>query len=97
MKSRNYETMYIVHPELDSEETHSLMEKYKDLVNDLGGEVTGLDDWGMRRLAYEIDDLREGYYVIMQYMADRSITDELERRIRLDDSIMRMITTREDE
>ncbi len=97
MVSRKYELMYIVHPDLSSEETRDLIERYKELTDELGGEVENVDDWGVRRLAYEIDELREGYYVVMQFQGDQRITEELQRRLRLDENIIRLMIIRDDE
>lgn len=91
----NYELMYIVNPELGSEATSELAQLYRKLAEELGGDVHDVDDWGMRRLAYEIDDHGEGHYVIMSFSAtsDR-VTNELDRRMRMDERVMRSMVFR---
>lgn len=97
MNFRNYELMYIVRPDLDGEDTTGLINGYQELLEDLGGEITGTDDWGMRRLAYEIDDHIEGYYVITRFMGDRVIIDEMERRMKLDGDVVRHMVVRDED
>ena len=67
------------------------------MVTSQGGEVLDVTEWGKRRLAYEINDYREGYYVIMKFKDESNVTAELERLMRINDSVMRYLTTRVDE
>ncbi len=97
MVSRKYELMYIAHPDLGSEEVQELIDRYREMTEELGGEVENVDDWGVRRLAYEIDELREGYYVVMEFRGDQEITEELQRRLRLNDNVIRLMIIRDDE
>ncbi len=97
MKFRNYETMYIVNPDIGGESIRDLAGKYLELINELGGEVSSVEDWGQRRFAYEIEDFTEGHYLIMQFAGDEDITKELDRRMKLDDDIIRMMTVRQDD
>ncbi|MCL6452839.1 MAG: 30S ribosomal protein S6 [Alicyclobacillus sp.] len=91
---RQYETMYILNPELEAEQTSELVSKYQSLVTEHGGEINQLEEMGKRRLAYEIDHHRDGYYVLMQYSAATDFTPELERQMRIDDNVLRFITVR---
>lgn len=94
----NYEMMYIVNPELGSETIGDLAQLYRELVEQVGGDVQSVDDWGMRRLAYEIDDYTEGHYVLMKFSAtNERITSELQRRMRMDERVMRNMIFRIDE
>ncbi|MFO8060749.1 MAG: 30S ribosomal protein S6 [Bacillota bacterium] len=95
MRFRDYETMYIVTPDLGGESIRALAAKYLELINELGGDVTSVEDWGQRRFAYEIDDYTEGHYLIMQFSGNEEITQELDRRMKLDDNIIRMMTVRQ--
>src|SRR5579875_1930425 len=67
---RQYESMYILKPELESEQTATLVAKYQSLVTEHGGQIDQVQEIGKRRLAYEIDKNREGYYVLMQFSTD---------------------------
>lgn len=94
---RKYEVMYIVRPDLEEEATKATVERYQNAVTENGGEVEKLDDKGKRRLAYEINDYREGYYVLMNINAGPAVVDELERLFNINEDIMRHIVIREDE
>lgn len=91
---RQYETMYVLKADLEDEQTTQLVEKYQSLVTEHGGQIDELQEMGKRRLAYEIEEYREGYYVLMQYTADTDFTKELERIMRIEDSILRYLTVR---
>ena len=71
-----------------------IIEKYTALIQNNGGEVTKVDPWGKRRLAYEIDKIREGYYVLVEFNADVELPAELERNFRIADEIMRYMVVR---
>ncbi|CCO08345.1 30S ribosomal protein S6 [Desulforamulus hydrothermalis] len=94
---RNYEVMYIIKPELEEENVTALIEKFKALVEEKGAEVTKVDKWGKRRLAYEINHLKEGIYVVMQFKAEAAAAAELDRVMKINDDIIRHMITREDE
>ncbi|MCL6547430.1 MAG: 30S ribosomal protein S6 [Alicyclobacillus sp.] len=91
---RQYETMYILKPDLEPEQTSELVAKFQSLVTQNGGEVTQLQELGKRRMAYEIDHYREGYYVLMQFTGNTEFTRELERVLRIDDNVLRYLTVR---
>jgi small subunit ribosomal protein S6 len=91
---RQYETMYILKAELDADQTAALVEKYQTLVTEHGGQIDQLQEIGKRRLAYEIQDLREGYYVLMQFSSDTDVTKELERVMKIEENLLRYMTVR---
>ena len=91
----NYEAMYILDPNLTEEATAALVEKFSTLVGN-SGSVTEVDQWGKRRLAYPINDLNEGYYVLMTFTAPAALPAELDRVFRITDGVMRsMIISKE--
>ena len=94
---REYESLYVLRPDLENEQTQDLINRFKEVVSNQGGEVLDVTEWGKRRLAYEINEYREGYYVIMKFKDDNNVTAELERLMRINDSVMRYLTTRVDE
>ena len=92
-----YELMFILHPATEMEAQDALIERYKGLVEQGGGSITEVRKWGKRRLAYEIDDQREGIYVLLNYEAESKVTDELDRVLKLTEAVIRFMITRSDD
>ena len=86
----NYELVMILKPDLGEEATAALIEKFKSLVEQRGT-VAEVDEWGKRHLAYPIDDITEGYYVLMTFTADPALPAELDRQMRINDNVMRSL------
>ena len=92
----NYEALYILKPDLTEEQTAALVERFKS-VAEANGTVSEVNEWGKRRLAYPINDLMEGYYVLMTFTAAAAIPAELDRIFRITDGVMRsMIVCKEE-
>ncbi len=94
---RPYELGFIIPSSVLEQDTKRVIEMVKGWVEDLGGEVTNVDYWGRRRLAYPIEDYREGYYVFLLMDFPTEQIKELERRIKLNDQIIRHLVVRQDE
>lgn len=92
----NYEVVYIMDPALGEEAIAAMIEKFKTLV-ETQGTVAAIDDWGKRRLAYPINDLMEGYYVLMTFTAAAAIPAELDRIFRITDGVMRSMIVCKDQ
>lgn len=90
--TEKYEALYIINPQLTEEETQALVEKFKAMV-EAEGTLTAIDEWGKRRLAYLIDDLAEGYYVLMNFETKPEFPAELDRVMKITDGIMRCLIT----
>jgi len=88
---QEYEVMYIIRPNYEEEKYAQVIEKFNALIQANGGEVTKTEPWGKRRLAYEIQKLREGYYVLVEFKAPADLPAELERNFRNADEIMRYL------
>ena len=86
----NYEVLYIINPTLGEEETAALVANCKAMTESRGT-VAEVDEWGKRKLAYPINDLEEGYYVLMTFTADPAFPAELDRKMRINTGIMRSI------
>ena len=84
-----YESMYILKPTIDEETRKSIVEKFKNLVEENGGKMEKVDEWGTRKLAYEIDYISEGYYVLMTFEAEPTLPLELERNYNIHDVVLR--------
>lgn len=94
---RPYEALYIVRPDLDDEAVNAIMEKYKGIIEEQGGEVENVNRWEKRRLAYEIKDQTEGIYLLMNFNAESAVSSELDRRFKISDDVIRHIIVRRDE
>ena len=84
----NYEAVYILDPAMNEEQIAAMVEKFKKVV-EANGTVSEVEEWGKRRLAYPINDLMEGYYVLMTFTAAAAIPTELDRIFRITDGVMR--------
>ncbi|MFN2452527.1 MAG: 30S ribosomal protein S6 [Candidatus Dormibacteria bacterium] len=86
---REYELMYIVRPELDDDAVRAATDGVQSLVENIGGEVIKTTPWGKRRLAYEVQHLRDGHYVLAQLRLEATRVGELERALRISDTVFR--------
>ena len=86
-----YECMYIVKPDMEDEARTALIQKFNDIITSNGGEVEKVDEWGKRKLAYPINYINDGYYVLVNFSADSQLPAELERNLKISDSVMRFI------
>ncbi|MBE3554035.1 MAG: 30S ribosomal protein S6 [Thermicanus sp.] len=93
---RNYEILFILRPDLTEEEVEASREKVKSIISDNGGEVTKLDPMGKRRLAYEIQDYREGIYTVIYFTGDDKTVKELDRVVRITEDIIRYLIVKND-
>lgn len=84
-----YESMYILKPNLDEETRASLVERFKSLVEENGGKVEKVDEIGQKKLAYEINYISDGYYVLMTFESPGEFPQELERIYKINENIMR--------
>lgn len=89
---RRYETTIIVHPSISQEERQAFFEKVTGLLATRNGILIRFDEWGQRRLAYEIKKETRGYYGFLEYCGDGALVKELERNIRLDDRSLKYMT-----
>jgi len=92
---RSYELLFIIKPEFDEEKNEAIIEKFTTLITKEGGEVTNVDKWGKRKLAYEIDKKwREGFYTLVHFNGEPAVASELDRVMKISDEIMRHMVTR---
>jgi small subunit ribosomal protein S6 len=94
---RRYETVFIVNPELSEDQHQLLFDKLNGLVPEDQGMLVKLDEWGNKRLAYEIKKHTRGYYVLMDFCGDGALVKEIERNLRLDDRVLKYMTVLKDE
>ena len=86
---RMYETIFIVKPDLGEEETKGLTAKVQEVIASMKGDFKRLEDWGARKLAYPIEKFARGRYYYLRFDGDAPLIAELERRLRLDDKVLR--------
>ena len=87
-----YETVFILDPGLDENQVNEEVEKTQALITSHGGKIVDVQRWGRKRLAYEINRKRDGVYTLLKYEASGDVVKELERRLRLDENVMRVLT-----
>ncbi|QXM06990.1 30S ribosomal protein S6 [Crassaminicella indica] len=88
---RKYETMFILKSNLEEEKRNEVIAKFKGIV-EANGEIEKIEEWGNRKLAYEINKMNEGYYVVMNFKAGIDVPKELDRNFRISDDVMRHLT-----
>ena len=91
-----YELTYIITPVLSDENTKDTVRRVNKYIEENGGEVLEVDEWGSKRLAYLINKKRNGYYVNMYFEADGSLIQPLERALQIEDNILRYLTLKMD-
>ena len=94
---RDYELMVVLTPELDDAGIEQTTERVRSLVTARGGEVTDLQPWGRRRLAYPINKLRDGYYAVAKLKLEPTAAEPLERALKLNETVVRHLLVRLDE
>ncbi len=92
----SYETIFIIDAGLEEEAVKAVQTKFTDLIAK-NGTVNAVDEWGKRRLAYEINDKTEGYYVLVDFTAEADFPKELDRNFKINDNILRAIIIRKEE
>lgn len=91
-----YELAVVVSAKIEDEERAAVVDKCKALIERFGGTVTNVDDWGKKRLAYEIQKMREGFYYFIQFDAESTAPAEIESRVRIMDNVLRYLIVKAD-
>ena len=94
--TEKYEVLYVLNPNLTEEETQAIVEKFKTLIEQ-NGTVDEMEEWGKRKLAYEINDLTDGDYTLINFHADPTQIAELDRVLRITDAVVRHMIVRRDD
>ncbi|MCA1061110.1 30S ribosomal protein S6 [Rossellomorea aquimaris] len=94
---RKYEVMYIVRPNIDDESKKAVVERFDNVLSTNGAEIIESKDWGKRRLAYEINDFRDGFYQLVKMNATSDAVNEFDRLAKISDDIIRHIVVKEEE
>ena len=91
-----YELAVVISAKIEDDARAEVIEKVKDLITRVGGNVTDVDEWGKRRFAYEIQKMKEGFYYFIHFEAESTVPAELEQRIRIMDHVLRYLCVRQD-
>lgn len=94
---RKYEIMYIIHPSLDEAQSSEIVSKYEGIITTDGSKVLETKDWGLKDLAYEINKVNKGHYIILNIEATNEAVAEFERLALIDNNIIRHIVIKEEE
>lgn len=92
-----YELALVVNAKIEDEARTATVEKAKEYIARFGGTVTDVEDWGKKRLAYEVQKMREGFYYFIQFEAAADCPAQLEQRVRIMDNVLRFLCVRKDE
>ncbi len=89
---RRYETVFIIHPDLNDEEVNALTDRYCDIIAAYKGVLVKVDRWGKRKLAYLIRKQSKGIYVLLDYAGSSAVVSEMERNFKIDDHVLKYMT-----
>ena len=92
MKLRRYETVFIIHPDLNDEEVSALTDRYCDIIAAYKGVLVKVDRWGKRKLAYLIRKQSKGTYVLLDYAGSSAVVSEMERNFKIDEHVLKYMT-----
>jgi small subunit ribosomal protein S6 len=92
-----YELAVVVSAKIEDDARAEVVDKCKALIERFGGQITNVDDWGKKKLAYEIDKMNEAFYYFIQFDAEGTVPAELESRVRILDNVIRYLCVRRDE
>ena len=91
-----YELAVVVNAKLEDDARAAVVEKVKEYITRYNGTITNVDDWGKKKLAYEIQKMSEGYYYFIQFEADATCPAELERHVRIMENVLRYLCVKQD-
>ena len=94
---RKYEIMYIIRPDMEEEAQTALIERFNKILTDNGAEIAKVEEKGKKRLAYEIQDYRDGYYVLINFSSGDEAVSEFDRLAKFSDDIIRHIAIRDEQ
>ena len=91
-----YELALVVNAKIEDEARVATVDKVKGIIEQFGGTITNVDEWGKKRLAYEIQKMKEGFYYFIQFDSDANTPAEVEQRVRIMESVIRFLCIRQD-
>ncbi len=94
---KKYELALVVSAKVEDEVREATVEKAKEAITSLGGQITNVDEWGKKQLAYEIQKMNEGFYYFIQFDAETEMPGQLEQRLRIMDNVLRYLVVKAEE
>ena len=94
---KKYEVALVVSAKVEDEVRVATVEKAKEAITSVGGQITNVDEWGKKQLAYEIQKMNEGFYYFIQFDAETDIPAQLEQRLRIMDNVLRYLVVKAEE
>ena len=91
-----YELAVVVSAKIEDDERAQVIEKVKALVERFGGQISDVDEWGKKRLAYEIQKMKEAFYYFIQFEGETTVPAELEERLRIEETVLRFLCVKQD-
>ncbi len=92
---RKYEGMFIFAPDIQEEERNSIFDRFKGIIES-NGSIDSIDEWGTRKLAYEINDYKEGYYIVVNFQSESEVINEIDRVAKIIDQVIRHMIVRDE-
>ena len=91
-----YELALVLSAKIEDEERAAMVEKVQAMITTAGAAITNVDEWGKRKLAYEIQKMKEGYYYFIQFEGETTVPAELEERLRIEETVLRFLCVKQD-
>ena len=91
-----YELALVVNAKIEDDARVATVEKAKEYVTKFGGNITNVEEWGKKKLAYEIQKMKEGYYYFIQFEGETTVPAELEERLRIEETVLRFLCVKQD-
>jgi small subunit ribosomal protein S6 len=95
--NRIYEELFILRPDITEEEITPVIDQIRTVLTNAGGTIDKEERWGVRKLAYRVEKRNEGFYILLQFTADPAAVKEVERRLRVNDAVLKYMTVRIDD
>ena len=93
---KKYELALVLSAKIEDEERAAMLEKVQAMITTAGAEITNIDEWGKKQLAYEIQKMKEAYYYFIQFEGEATVPAELEERLRIEESVIRFLCVKQD-
>ena len=91
-----YELALVLSAKIEDEERAAMVEKVQAMITTAGATITNVDEWGKKKLAYEIQKMKEGYYYFIQFEGETTVPAELEERLRIEETVLRFLCVKQD-